>query len=98
MTVRNVWCGCTVSATQKLLQNDLQTFHAPDVLIRSLESGIYDEIHSPYETPILLLIKHALRYNLTQIAVNAVNGKYNAKEEEWSQHFRHTTIFHLKEE
>lgn len=69
-------------STKQRLADDLVAAGAPADMVLRAQGGFYDDYESRIATPILSLVIDAHRSGLTQIALDAADGKYDATPEE----------------
>jgi hypothetical protein len=72
--------------TSEKLTEALQAANAPQYMIEQAQTGFYDDYQSPIAAPIMVLVRDAQRYGLTDIVQRAMAGEFDGQKweaEDW---------------
>lgn len=69
-------------STKERLAKELTDAHAPEWLIRNAQNGMYDDFESSEVNPIMTLVQDCRCAGLEPIAQRAMNGEFDASNEE----------------
>lgn len=69
-------------STKEKLARAMRTYNAPDKLIADALAGKFDDFESESATPIINLVGECRLLGLNELAERAINGEFDATEEE----------------
>lgn len=68
--------------TKERLAAELEKANAPEWMIKNARNGQYDDFESSSGSPIMQLVSDCSKVGLTELAIRAADGEFDATKEE----------------